>query len=139
MNPAHSPMVRIVTQRSEGDCGICALAMFLEMSYEDVFAAAVTETHSRRLHHSGMYSRQIKGTAAALGVRLRQRRKWDMETDTGLVILWFNRQSSHVALLKCGLIFDTDGTVWEPDAYCIAFNAVPKALYVVDDDSREDQ
>jgi hypothetical protein len=136
VNPSHSPMVRVVTQRGDGDCGICALAMFLDRSYEDVFAAAVTETHSQRLHHSGMWSKQIKLTAAALGVRLRQKRKWDMDTATGLIILSFKR-SSHVALLKNGLIFDTDGYVWEPDAYCLAFEAEAKALYVVDE--REEQ
>lgn len=133
MNPTHCPVVKIVIQRGKGDCGICALAMFLDKSYEDVFAAAVARTKSRRLHHSGMYWRQIRETAAGFGVALVNLRKFDCEADCGIVAIRMDKTNDHyfghVALLKAGLIFDTDGTVWEPDAYWLAHDAEPTALY----------
>lgn len=136
-NPAHSPVVKIVTMRGNGDCCIGALAMFLGKSYEDILSAAVKETKSRRLHHSGMYWRQIRDTAAALGVPLKLRRKFDLLTDCGILALEFETNNPHVVLLKAGLIFDPDeGEVWEPAAYCMAYEGVPKALYV---DEREDR
>lgn len=113
------PVVRMVAQRGQGDCAIACLAMYLGKSYEDVLAAAVSKSKNTRVHHTGMYIRQIRATAGALGVKVRATKKVDL--DSGCGILHFtHRDGAHVVLLKAGLIFDPDGaTVWDPDLYIL--------------------
>lgn len=108
-----SPVIQLVRQRSEGDCGIAVLAMYLRLSYEDVLIAA--GQIDQNIHHKGMWNWQIKETARVLGVPLKQKRKWDLETAEGILILSSTTHYDHVVVLKDGLLFDTELCVWEPD------------------------
>lgn len=90
--------------------------MALNLPFEDVLGAAVKVTNSGRVHHTGMTTAQIKATAKRLGVILRLRRHVDLDEDEGIVIL-ADATEAHAALLKSGLIFDGDGTVWEYAVY----------------------
>lgn len=115
------PFVELVIQRSKADCGIAVLAMLLGKAYEDVFAVAITDKH-RTPHRTGMYTRQLQEVSRRMGTRLVLRRTWDLESSTGLLAVEkVDRQpdefAQHLVLLKFGLIFDTDGTVWEPEFY----------------------
>lgn len=65
-----------------------------------------------------MYVPQLRRIAKALGVRLAMRRHFDVETAEGILHI-SHREGDHVAFLKAGLVFETDGTVWEPDVYRI--------------------
>lgn len=115
------PYVALVLQRDKGDCGIAALAMLLGRSYEDVFAASISKKF-RTPHTAGMYTRQLKATARKLGSKLLFKRAFDLESSCGLLTVEkIDKQpdefAQHLVLLKYGLIFDTDGTVHEPDFY----------------------
>lgn len=112
------PVVQIQIQRAPGDCAICALSMYLGTSYENVLGAAVSTTKKSRIHHLGMFTRQMKRTAKKLGVKLDLKRRVDMENDEGVLAVRDDKNElEHAVLLKAGLIFDGDGTVWEPETY----------------------
>lgn len=122
------PILRMVPQRFNGDCAICALAMYLGRAYEDVLAAA--GARSRRPHHAGLFRRQITATAKALGTPLIAARSWDLETTSGILHLE-HRAGAHVVVLAEGLIFDPDGgVVWSPDVYLLSQDAEPTHVYV---------
>jgi hypothetical protein len=128
------PFVNLQLQRGRGDCGIAALAMLLGQSYENVFAAAVTRKY-RKPHEVGMYSKQIVQAARRLGTRLVLRRTWDLETSCGLLTVErlnkaVDEFSQHLVLLKFGLVFDTDGTVWEPELYFEQHGFRPVSIFM---------
>lgn len=129
------PFVETVKQRGKADCCIAALAMLLGRTYEDVLAAAITKKHPQP-HATGMYTlRQLQATARRLGIALHLRRTWDFETSTGLMTMEKIDPTTadfaqHVVLLKFGLIFDTDGFVWEPEMFCQILKFRPVSLLV---------
>ena len=127
------PVVKLQVQRAPGDCAICALSMLLGLPYEDVFGAAVKTTGGSRVHHAGMLTRDMKRTAKKLGVALTLRRAIDLDTDEGVLSL-HGEEHCHAVLLKAGLIFDGDGTVWEPETYFAATGYRPLSLLVRDGD-----
>lgn len=115
-----APRFHIVLSRMNpnegGDCTICALAMYLEASYEDVVAAAAQVT--KDAHRKGMWVSQIIATAKQLKRRLRQKRTWDPEDAFGILVLGeCPIDEDHVVLLCEGKIYDMDGSVWDYDDY----------------------
>lgn len=133
------PFVELVPQQEKGDCAIAALAMLLGKRYLDVYAAAVTKAFPRP-HSSGMYTRQLIQLAQRFDVRLLFTRSWDMENDCGLLTVEkINKQpdefAQHLVLLKFGLIFDTDLTVWEPEDYFRMQGFRPVSLLVEEEQS----
>ena len=124
-----NPVVNIVLARSDGDCAIVVLAMYLGRSYEDVLGQAAQL--DAEIHRRGMWVHQIERTAKALGVPLRRRRSYDLEEDDGILSLdSTNGEAAHVVLLRAGLIFNVNGTVWEPDVYLSHEKYAPKCLLV---------
>lgn len=126
------PFVNITLQQGKGDCVIAALAMLLNRPYLDVFAAAVPY---RIPHHTGMMSDAILATAETLGAPLVLRRAWDLDSDCGLLVIEKVKRTrkdfpQHVVLLKWGLLFDSDGTVWEPDDYFRLQGFRPVSMFV---------
>lgn len=124
------PVVQIQVQRTAGDCTICALSMYLGRGYEDVLGAAVASTNSARVHHNGMFTRDMKSTAKRLGVILDLCRGFDVDNDEGVLSLTDAEKNQHAVLLKSGLIFDGDGTVWEPQTYFSHYHYRPISLLV---------
>lgn len=123
------PFIRFVEQRGLGDCTIAVLAMYTGLTYEDVLYAA--SQVSKAPHRKGMYLNQIMATAEILGRPLKVCRKFDWSEDSGILDLTCCRGKAHrphVALLRWCLIFDTDGEVWEPEAYLANYKAKAKAL-----------
>jgi hypothetical protein len=132
------PFVKIELQQGVADCGITALAMLLGRSYLDVLTAAITKKHPRP-HQAGMHTRQVQAVAKRLGVSLVLRRSWDLEASCGLLSVEKmgakpDEFNFHMVLLKFGLIFDTDGTVWEPDDYFQTEKFRPVSLLVEQED-----
>lgn len=127
------PVVQIQVQRAPGDCAVTALSMYLGVPYEDVLGAAVSTTKRSRIHHVGMFTREMKRTAAKLGIPLTLRRGFDLDVDEGVLAVK-NGHLEHAVLLKAGLIFDGDGTVWEPDTYLAHYHYRPVSLLVRDED-----
>ena len=128
------PVVQIQVQRAPGDCSICALSMYLGRPYEDVLGAAVRTTQRSRIHHVGMFTREMKRTAAKLGIVLTLRRGFDLDADEGVLAVT-DGDKQHAVLLKAGLIFDGDGTVWEPEVFLAHYHYRPISLLVRDEDA----
>ena len=126
------PVVQIQVQRAPGDCAITALSMYLGVPYEDVFGAAVKTTACSRVHHQGMFTREMKATAKRLGVLLRLRRGFDIEADEGVLAV-ARAGEQHAVLLKSGLIFDGDRTVWEPPVFLQHYRYRAVSLLVRDE------
>lgn len=105
-----APVIRVVLQREQSDCGIAALAAYLDISYEDVLRA-VTVTDRMQGRH-GLWSRTLQRVAKRLGHRLVIKRTFDLEEDRGIL-----RLPEHAAILWAGLVINTDGTIWDADAF----------------------
>lgn len=128
-----NPVIRIIVQRGDGDCGIASLASYLGMNYEDVLAAAVASTKDYKLHKNGMYNIQIVRIAKFLGITLHRRKRWDYEESCGILSLDMPGESGHVVVLKNGLIFDpADGCCWQPEAFLAHTRFVPYELLTQD-------
>lgn len=127
------PVMRVVTARGIGDCGIACLAMMLGKSYEDVFAAAVAHTHDKIVHKHGMWVSQIMRVAKEMGVTLHRRKKWDLESSVGILGMTNrNTEEGHVVVLKEGYIIDVDGTIWAADVYFKNTAYVPECILTLD-------
>ncbi len=112
------PVLRIVTTHSSGDCAICCLAMLLGYQYEDILALASCTMGNDSIHYAGMWVKEIVGLAKLLDVKLHRRKRFDLDSACGILSMQNTRTGDgHVVVLKNGLIFDTDGTVWEVDCY----------------------
>jgi hypothetical protein len=122
-------VIHIQVQRAPGDCTITALSMLLGVPYEDVLGAAVKSTSSARVHHNGMFTRQMKATAKRLGQTLALRRGFDLERDEGILTV-VDGDHQHAVLLKSGLIFDGDGSVWNHAAFMKEYRYRPVSLLV---------
>lgn len=117
--------MRLVPQRTGGDCGIAALATYLEMSYEDVYTAAASIDKARR-GKSGMETRRLLALAKQLGVTLRRQKNPDLDVHEGLLFVkWSRRQHGfwwHTVVLYHGIIADpADGYVLDADEYLLRF------------------
>ena len=120
-----SPVIQLIAQRTENDCVIATLAMYLGLSYEDVLVAAAQI--DQKAHHRGLYVPQIERVAKILGVRLRRKKTWDLEMSEGILSVE-GKSESHVVVLKAGLIFDTNSCVWEPSVYFLNEHYTPMLL-----------
>lgn len=114
------PFLKVVQQLSKADCGIATLAMYLGKTYLDVFTKAIQLGANPAA--GGMSTEAVLVTAQAFGVNFALKRVWDYETSFGILAVERVRLSKahflqHLVLLKWGLVFDTDATVWEPDEY----------------------
>jgi hypothetical protein len=122
------PVVRYQVSRGTADCAIVALSIYLERSYEDVLAVATAVTKSKAPHNRGLWTREIKAIAQRLGARLRLRRSFDLSEDEGIAGFETSLDSGHVAFCKRGLVWETDGTIWESDVYCATTGYKPVSL-----------
>lgn len=102
-------------QRYDGDCAIASLAMALNMPYEEVLivASRIAPTVLRR----GLYTVEIMLIVDDFGRELLKKTKVDMDTDTGVLIIQFKGGAEHAVFLANGLVFETNGDIWEVDAY----------------------
>lgn len=104
-----APVIKIVMQREDSDCGITALSMYLGESYEDVLR--VVTTADRHQGRQGLWRRTMVRIAARLGHTLTVRRTFDLESDYGVL-----RLPCHAVVLRNGLVID-NGAVWDADSY----------------------
>ena len=124
------PLLHVIPQRHSSDCAIACLAMFLGVRYEDVLVAV-----GKSVIDHGMTVKEVKDTAAKLKTPLQLRRHIDLDTDTGILGIQMPERrghvrQDHVVILHAGLVFDTDGTVWEVDDYLQATHAKAVSLLV---------
>lgn len=81
-------MITVVRQRGAGDCGLASLATLLsaQYEYEDVFKAAATVDRARK-GLCGMRLRNLRVVARKLGLELEPVRRYDLDTDTGILVV----------------------------------------------------
>lgn len=116
MKTSPMPVVIMVPWQHPADCAVAALAMACGVAYTD----AALAFGDARVLRGGAWMSQIVRAAAALGVPLTKRPagSWDAETADGIVQVRLPKSPQHhVALLREGLLFDTDLAVWEPSDY----------------------
>lgn len=106
-----------IANKDVGDCCITCLAMLTGRPYQDVIAAAPVGAEK-----DGMWQREVIATAAALGVVLRSRRRFDLREDDGILMLkpeppknpgsrWL--RPDHAVLLLNGMVLDPyNGRLW---------------------------
>ncbi len=120
-----SPFLTVIPQRHGMDCGVACLAMLLNVSYELALLAF--------RKHEQIIVRDVQTAARRLGTRLRFRRKFDLETDTGILGVRSPKWDyEHLVVLRDGLVFDTDATVWDVDVFLAAYDATPLSLLVAE-------
>jgi hypothetical protein len=124
-------IVRYQVSRGDADCALVALSIYLQKPYEDVLGVAARITKSETPHNRGLYTREIKAIASRLGATLQLRRAFDPDEDEGIAGLVNPPKPDHVAFIKRGLVWDTDGTIWELDAYLAATGYRPVSLLVL--------
>jgi len=129
------PTVRITERRTNGDCGIVAIAQLIGMSYEDALEAMVAVAGGA--HNKGVYVTQIIEAAARIGHTLKRKRKFDPEETTGILLLTCSKNrmdKEHVALLRWGLVFDHQkegqGEVWEYEDFMSHFGAKVRGILI---------
>ncbi len=117
---AHTPFLQVVPQRHKTDCSCACLAMLLGVSYEEALLALAVPHVLKR----GVMMRQVITASKRLGQPLRFQRKFDLDTDTGILGVrspkWPN---DHLVVLWEGQIVDTDATMWNPDCFLKIYKA----------------
>lgn len=110
-------ITRVILQREDRDCAVCALAMYLGHSYEDVLRVVATTDRSAGKH--GLWTATIKRAADKLGHRLRVRKRFDWDEDYGILLM-----PDHATVLRNGLVID-NGLIWEHEAFLLDRHVEP--------------
>jgi hypothetical protein len=121
-------MMRLVVQRTSGDCALAALSTLLSatVDYEDVYLAAAG-VDRRRKGRLGLRNHDLVAVARELGVTLVPRRRFDLDRDEGVLRVYASHTSprwGHWVALWHGLVWDVGRRHTPPDGY-----AVPWELY----------
>jgi ABC-type bacteriocin/lantibiotic exporter with double-glycine peptidase domain len=122
----------IIPQRHQMDCAVACLAMLFGMSYE-----AVLMTFRHNVMAKGATFRQVLTAAERLGHPLRIRRRFDLETATGILCVQSDAwKTDHLVILKEGQVIDTDATLWDVDVFLSAYTARPMSMLVEEPEER---
>lgn len=119
------PLFRLTGMKHNGDCVVAAIAMALNIPYEEVLVVA-----SRIQPHvlmRGLYTVEAQLIADAFGRSLMKKLKPDVEEDAGILMLkmgskeW-RRFAEHAVFLTNGLVFapECGGEIWDVEAYLSA-------------------
>lgn len=132
MKYAAPAVVQLTPKHGLSDCVVASLSAYLGKPYELVVAAA-----SRVYPYfwrTGLYNKEATKIARRLGKRVRWVRDYEIDEDTGVLIILYNAgHQEHAVLLLEGRIVELDAvppTSWEPAAYLAANNARPGLLLV---------
>lgn len=112
--PPNPRSVSVGPRRREHDCGLWALSCLLSVPYEEVFLAASKE--DKDAGANGLWMTQIVRIAKRLGAKLKERRRFNRYTTTGILGMYLGG-IGHVNVLKQGQVIDTDLTVTDVDEY----------------------
>lgn len=124
------PLFRVCLQRHDADCAVVSLAHALSLPYEAVLIVA--SRIAPKVLTRGLYSVEIVLIAENFGRELvKKKGKVDLDTDTGVLIIQFTNKSEHAAYLTNGLVFETNGDVWEAEQYLKRYNA--KVLHLLEE------
>jgi len=104
-------------QFSDSDCGVAALAMVLGEEYVLVRALVRAMFPWAATDRRGLTVRELEAVAQALGATTERRRKYDLSADSGILSVRWDPRGWHFAVLRWGLVFDTDFCVVPADRY----------------------
>ena len=126
-----APILKVIPQRHVADCGGACLAMLCGVSYENALVAVAQEQPNVCV--TGVYLRELRTAAKRLGYALKAKRRFDLETDTGILNLSSRKwKLEHLVLLREGLVIETDGTLWDAELYLKQHRAKLGSLYVAE-------
>jgi hypothetical protein len=128
---AEIPYLKVVHSKGNstvGDCGICAVGSFTSQTYEDVVSRADQLGFKWK---KGLWGTQMVALAASFGTTFKKRRKYDIETATGMLMVNIcerepgrkPKRIDHVVVLDDGRIIDCDGSIWRIDAFLSHYEA----------------
>lgn len=127
--------MKLVLQRTPGDCGIAAVATLTEQAYEDVYVAT-SKIDKQTRGRSGIHMSDLILVCRALGVTLVHKRQGvNLDDDEGLLaVRWLSRSRRsiytwHVVVVGHGVIADpADGVILPADEYLAREKARPGAF-----------
>ncbi len=94
--------MKLVKQRTDGDCGVASVAMIAEQSYEDAYIAA-TQVQPECRGKRGLHNKEVVEIAKRLGMKLSPKRKYDLDDDEGILrVRWLPRIGRSAADVKGG-------------------------------------
>jgi len=123
--------IKLVVGREPNDCAVCALAMYLGVSYEDVLREVAVRDRPWQ-GRQGLKLKEIERVARALGTPLRRHRKYDLGTAYGLLSL-----PKHLVLVRGGFVIDAEpggASFWEVEDYLHTYAVRPGMLLVARED-----
>jgi predicted double-glycine peptidase len=126
-----TPIVTMVAQRHKADCGAATLAMVLGISYEDALIALGGQVP--QVLRRGVWFPELQRAAESLGVTLTLRKRWTADEHEGIAQVKFKDGTAHVVVIREGLVFDTDLSVWDPADYLKAQRGTFGSLLVRED------
>lgn len=86
----------LIRQRGDHDCGICALGMYAQMAYEDVYVAVAAIDPATR-GKGGLHNHEIIRAAARLGLTLEATRRFDLDDEDGVLrVRWNGRKGTQI-------------------------------------------
>lgn len=129
--------VKVISQRSDWDCGVAAIAMLLGVPYKDVLAVVKEMYDPKQLKRTGLILRQMEEVIEnRFGLKVDRRYRRDGYLDGASGILGLNggdcAPHGHWVVIKDGLILDpSGGEAWAPDDYMKAGKCRPATLIVL--------
>jgi hypothetical protein len=113
--------MKLVMQRTSGDCGLSAIATLLEQSYEDVYVAAAAVDRDAR-GRNGIRLRVLQDIGKKLGVSFLLKRAFADEDEGVLVVNWVKPHGhpfdGHLVALSYGVVADSaDGLILPVEEY----------------------
>lgn len=131
-----TPILRVVTQRQQLDCGIACLAMLLGRTYEEVLLVSAQVLPD--VYAAGMTWRQLQAVAKRFGVSTKLNRYWERNPEScgALCVSAANWAVQHLVVLKDEIVVDPeDGTLWDLDVYLSVHKATTGYLLEFSDPS----
>lgn len=123
-DPKQPSEITHLTQSPEDNCcALVAIANYSGLSYLDVVREFTRLYPSHDLPKLGCYRRQVLRLLRSLGFEIKRclvKKGATLEPylDAPVALGWFDgKKAAHLALLRNGLVFETDLTVWPLETY----------------------
>ena len=115
---SHPPRrLTVIAQRHKMDCGIAALAMLLDVSYERVAILAYALA-AKDVPTAGLTMREVQAIAWQCGSSLDRHRTYELGTARGILSVRREPTWWHLVMLQRGVIVDpTGGRVFDATDY----------------------
>jgi ABC-type bacteriocin/lantibiotic exporter with double-glycine peptidase domain len=106
-----APIMKLEPRRQSNDCAVWSLAMYLGKPYDEVWQ--VVQKLDRSKGRDGLHTATMRRVAKKLGHPLLKLPATKITDDSYGVIAVTHPQNAHAAVVRNGLVFDVDMTVWD--------------------------